>query len=597
MKKTKNNRWLILEQGFLSLFITFSMIELANIGAGIIDGLIVSNCLDANSLAAVGISSPMFSISGIVSGLFATGMQTMCAQELGRGNLKNLNRLFSTVFYITAVLSVLFMGAELIFAKQLAYIFGAAGDGAELAELASEYIRGLAIGFPALALSYIVSAGCQLDSGRKRVMRATFIYAVSNIIFDIIAVVFRTGVFGIGLATSLGAYVDLAYLLLHFRSSERMLHFAKFKTSFKEMKELMLLGTEKALKRLSNVIAPIIVNKMIIFYGGAKAMTAMAVQKNMIDFAAFMAIGLADATSLQVGVLYGEKDDEAIREIGNFVHRYCGKFVCAVAVMFLILSHPISAVYISDRGELFKMTVWAVCLTGLYAPFYTFVRSRISYLQAVHKTKNMQAVIVLSSLVNLIISAFVLGRLFGAYGVLASNFMCAVLTLLMIWMYYAKLKKRILPTPDDYLNLPQELHCAPGDIISLDIRDNEDISLVAEQIQLFCRGHKIDKKIGIKTAVCFEELAVNIIRFGFPKCKKDPSIDIRLVFSPNELVMRLRDNCPMFDVERYIAQGLDSSKDKDDIGLGLKMISGLAENISYIHSLETNNVILRYPLE
>lgn len=585
------------DQSFFSLFATFSLIELANIGAGIIDGLIVSNFFDPNTLAAVGISSPMFSISGIASGLFATGMQTMCAQELGRGNMKSLNRLFSSVFYIAAAVSAIFMTAELIFAGQLAVFFGASGKGAELAELSSAYIRGLAFGFPAIVLSIIVSAACQLDSARQRAMRATIVYSVSNIAFDMLAVALNAGVFGIGLATSLGAYVQLGYLLLHFRSKDRMLHFVKFRVSLGEMRELMLLGTEKALRRLSNVVAPVLVNKMIIFYGGSVAMTAMAVERNMLDFAGFMAIGIADALSLQVGVFYGEKDDEAIREIGNCAHRFCGRFLCSVTVLFIILSRPLAAIYTSDRGALFDMASYGVIIAGVCTPFFGLVRARVSYLRAVHRTKNMQAMIVLDSLIFPVSAAFILGRLFGAYGVLATNPVSQLMSLTAVWIYYAVKCRKPLPTPDEYMNLPKELHCAPGDVISLDIRDEDDISLVAEQIQLFCRGHKIDKKIGMKAALCFEELAVNIINFGFPKCKKQPAIDLRLVFADGELVMRLRDNCPMFDVERNIAQEISGAEDETELRLGLKMIGGLAENISYVHSLENNNVILRFLYE
>ena len=96
----KNRRWLVNDQNFFSLFMTFSLIELANIGSGIIDGLIVSRFFDSNALAAVGLANPMFSICGIVSGLLATGMQILCSQQLGKGNLKDMNRIFSSVFYI-----------------------------------------------------------------------------------------------------------------------------------------------------------------------------------------------------------------------------------------------------------------------------------------------------------------------------------------------------------------------------------------------------------------------------------------------------------------------------------------------------------------
>lgn len=56
----------------------------------------------------------------------------------------------------------------------------------------------------------------------------------------------------------------------------------------------------------------------------------------------------------------------------------------------------------------------------------------------------------------------------------------------------------------------------------------------------------------------------------------------------------MRDNCPLFDVERYIAQSIDACDDKDNLDLGLKMIRNLAKSIKYVHSLENNSVILRF---
>lgn len=591
----KANRWTLVDQSFLSLFITFSLIELTNIGSGIIDGLVVSNFYDTDSLAAVGIASPMFSISGIISGLFATGMQTMCAQELGKGNIKALNRIFSAVLYVCIAVSLVFMTAELVFAPQLAALFGASGKGADLAELSTKYIRGLAIGFPAIVLSVVVSSGCQLDSGRKRVMRATLVYSVVNIISDLLVVVLKLGVFGIGLATSFAIYVQLGYLLLHFKTKGIMLHLTKLDTSFKEMLEVMSLGTEKALRRIGNVIAPVVVNKMIIHYGGLLAMSAMAIQNNVNNFVSFMAVGLADATALQAGIFYGEKNDEAIRETGNCVHRNIGIFLASMSVFILIFSRPIVAIYISERGELFNMSVFAVCMTGLTAVPNALVRSRISYLQSIHKTKNMQAMSFLFSLGFIVLSALILGSLFGAYGILGTNLLATLFMLISVWLFYAVKCKKLISSPKDYLALPDSFDLSPGNVISLDIRDTEDISLVAEQIQLFCKGHRIDSKTGMKAALCFEELAVNIISFGFPKCKGQPGLDLRLVFAKDEMVMRLRDNCPMFDVERYIAQEIDRTDQSAELRLGLKMISGLADNISYVHSLDNNNVIIRFP--
>ena len=134
-------------------------------------------------------------------------------------------------------------------------------------------------------------------------------------------------------------------------------------------------------------------------------------------------------------------------------------------------------------------------------------------------------------------------------------------------------------------------------MISLDIRNSEDVSTVAEQIQLFCRGHKIDSATGMKAALCFEELAMNIINYGFPKCKSNPSIDLRLVYTKDEMTLRLKDNCPMFDVERVLVDKVNASEEDNTQHIGLRLIAALAGNISYVHSLDTNNVILKFPLK
>ena len=115
----------MLDQSFFALFLTFSLIELSNVGAGLIDGLIVSNFLDAEAMAAAGIAYPIFSIAGIFSGMLATGMQTVCAQELGRGNVREFNRLFSAALYVGTVFSLVLTAAVFFGAAPLAALLGA----------------------------------------------------------------------------------------------------------------------------------------------------------------------------------------------------------------------------------------------------------------------------------------------------------------------------------------------------------------------------------------------------------------------------------------------------------------------------------------
>ncbi len=586
----------IVDQSFLSLFLTFSLIEFTNRGSGIIDGLFVSNFLDADSIASVGIAKSIYAFIGIISGLLAVGMQSRCSHELGKGDVKNFNRIFNAMFYVSTVVSLIFGIAVFFCAKPMAVLMGASGNGSVLIKGAADYLRGIAIGIPPTIIAMMLSVACQLDNAQDRVRKSTLIYFVSDVVLDYVAIKLHLGVFGIAIATSVAYYLQLIFLLFHFKTKNRMLLFEEFNISPEELLNVLSLGTEKALRSLSTFISPVIVNRIILLFGGVIAMSAFSIQRDLINFTEIFASGLANATALQAGVYYGEKNSEAMREMGRSAHKYCALFLGFSALVLVFLSRPIAMMYLSERGELFKMVVFASVMTGLSAPFNGLIRSRISYLNSIGKVRNMQIMTFLSSIVYTIISAFTLGKLFDSYGILASDALRILLLMLTVWLYYVVKTKKVLPSPNDYLALPDTFNVHPGDIISLDIRDTEDVSLVSQQIQLFCRGHKIDPKTEMKAALCFEELTVNIIQYGFPKCKKEPCIDLRLVIAEDDLVIRLRDNCPMFDVERYIAQQLNDTREDGDPHIGLKMIASLSENIKYLHSLENNNVILRFEL-
>ncbi|MBQ9686369.1 MAG: ATP-binding protein [Oscillospiraceae bacterium] len=297
---------------------------------------------------------------------------------------------------------------------------------------------------------------------------------------------------------------------------------------------------------------------------------------------------------LLVGVLFGEMNDEGIREAGKCIHRYCVIFCGAICLIFFLFARLIAKLYISEDGELLNMTVFAVRMIALQTPINGLVRPRITYLQAVGRTRNMQLLTAMTSLIYVVLSAYVLGAAFGPYGVLARVLLSDSLSLATVWLYYAITKRKPIPTPEDYMALPENFHRSPGDVILLDVRDEEDVSLVSQQIQLFCKGHKIDKQTGYEAAVCFEELAVNTIRHGFPKCKKSPGIDLRVVYDPKELIIRIQDNCPSFNVEREIAMTLSEGAADPGEHLGLKVLGGMASDIKYVHSLETNNVIMHF---
>jgi Na+-driven multidrug efflux pump len=381
--------------------------------------------------------------------MFATGMQTLCTRALGRGDLGTFNRLFSAVMILGTGFSLLMAALLFLAARPFAILLGASGKGALLAAPAAQYLRGIGIGLPALIMTGVLAAAIHMDSGRKRVMRAALICTVMNAVLDLAAIFLHLGLFGIGLATALGWYLQFGLLSLHFLSKKRMLHFVPLRTDWKEMLSLLSCGTEKALRRLGNILRPIVLNKLIIFYGGTLAMTSMSVQTSLSDFSRLFAVGLADAVTLLVGVLFGEKNAEAIDENGRCASRNCIRFCGTVCILFFVFARPIARLYISEEGELLNMTVFAVRMIALEAPLYGLLRLRIAYLQAVNRTRDMQLLSVLSILIYVVLAAAVLGAVFGAYGILAAFPVSDFLSLATVWACCSFKTRKLLPSKSE----------------------------------------------------------------------------------------------------------------------------------------------------
>ena len=597
LSTANRNRWAISDKMFFSLFLTGVIMEFSQVGAGFIDGLIISRFLGTNAMAAEGIVHPIYSILGIVSGLLAVGMQVRCSQAIGRGNREEYCRFVSATVYVGAIISLIITVLLLVFAKPFTVLLGASGNAADLAELASLYLIGISIGAPPLIMTAILAPALQLDIGRKTIQTGALIEAASNIVMDIIAAKLGWGILGIGLATSVASYLNLLFQCTFFLKKDRILHFVRPRISVKEFMKMLTNGSEKAIKRLANTLRPIILNTVIISYGGAAAMSVLSVRNNFSNFAEIFGAGIASAVALLSGVYYGEINLEGIEAVNKNEHKMIIRFAGVVSVLVFIFAKQIARLYIPGNGDIYEMAVFALRMLALQTPLQALIASRIKYLQAIHKKRNMNMLIMATQVIFVILAAMILGKIFGSYGILACFTVSDTLTLIAVYIYYLVNSRRIRPTRQDFLNLPDYFYLKPGDVISLDIRGEEDVSLASEQIFLFCKGHKIDRKIAYYASLSFEELSSNIVKYGFPNNNSsNPMIDLRAVIVDNSLVVRLRDNCPKYDITKQIAAVNEASSDPLH-NIGIRIVSKTASDITYLNTFDTNSLILRFSLD
>lgn len=578
---------------FFEAFLTNSIIEISAVGSGLIDGIIISKMLGSFSMAAEGIAHPFYSIAGVVSGLLAVGMQTIISSYIVRGKIKEMQKTYSLVMLVAVIVStvlslLLFFGSD-----QIAFLLGARDNGASLMEEASLYLRGLAIGCIPMILCVIISCAVQIDGGSRLVQTSAIVASVTDVVCDYAAAKMGMGLFGIGLATSISYIVNFIFLMFHFLKKESLIRLDLSGLEWKQLKEICNLGSEKATRRLTNVIRPIALNAIIISAGGAMGMSALSIRNNIGNFLEIPMTGIAGATALLTGLAYGEKNAKECREVGKIAQWFIMVYCAIVLIITILGGKQIAAYYVPKEGELRKLVLFSIYFLSIGLLASSVISCRISYLQSCHQIKKTTFLTCANKLFIIVPCAFICVHIWGSYGVIASFFVSDVVLMIIIFIYYVvskEDKRQKLPAINDYLCLPKDYYTKPQDVIELTVSNEEEAVLSAEQLKLFCDGHKIPQEKGIRAELCLEELLTNIIRVGFPMCKKVCPIEIRVTILKGDIIMVVRDKCPKYDIKQRIkAIEKESSTDSN---LNIKLIAKTAKKIEYLNLLETNTILI-----
>lgn len=192
------------------MFLTSSLTTFTLIGAGFIDSVIISHYLGSNAIAAAGLAYPFYSLAGIVHGCLATGFKSIASRSLTQGNTIGFQRIFSLCVTISAIVSMAAVTLLIVFAGPLSFLFGARNNSAELLDMTKSYLTGLSIGFPALVFNTLLSTSLQFDNGIDYIGKAHITGMITDIALDLLAVNMGLGLFAIGLASSVSAYVYYA---------------------------------------------------------------------------------------------------------------------------------------------------------------------------------------------------------------------------------------------------------------------------------------------------------------------------------------------------------------------------------------------------
>ena len=576
---------------FRRAFCTAAFTEFTQIIALTIDTIIICACLGEKEIGAVGLACPFLYLVGIPAACLGNGLQTICTQELGRGQIEKVNHSFSeTVVFTILVMTV----ATLIvfpLIPHLAFLFGARENAADLHGLTVLYMKGLALEILPFVLLSVLAPVVILSNGNRTAMISSVAGGVSNIALDLIAIRLDWGIYGIGLASSLSVIVSLAILMTHFAKKDRIIRFRPVKPVLKDLGKIITTGQPDTVHSAAGMLRSLVLNALAVHVGGSFAVAVLSIHSTLTDFVEIIPSGISGAVSIITGIAYGEKNGEEIRNAGILAHRYILHLSIFALVVLLVFMRPIAQFFLEPDSEGVPLLQFAIGCIAVGTGFGALVNSRVHYLQAIEMIRTSRWLEIGANLVFTIVFSIILSVPFKAYGIFAAFALSKLISLFVSYVISARKSGKNVPGIEDYLGLDETFLLKPQDVIAYPITTLQQCVLASKQVDLFCKGHHINSRIAFWASLCFEEITVNIISHGIKQSRRSPISEIRVTVSDNTLIMRIRDNGKAFNMNE-LAKMIALTKTPYE-NLGIRIICKEAAAISYFRIYGMNTTILQ----
>ena len=572
---------------------TVASIILATVAAMIgivIDGVITSRFLGEDGMAAYTLVMPVVNLATAFSGILATGSQVICAHHLGAGRKRRARKAFTATMIITVTVSVILMAVILFFRDPICVMLGANNE--VLLKGASDYLLGVMFALPPVLFLFEFNALMRLDGDANRVVVAVVVMTVLDIAGDLLNVlVFHGGMLGMGLATSISYAIGLGIMLLHFTKKDIIFKLYLKRLHWRDFTEIFITGSSSGVGSASAMLRVAAINRILGAVSAAAlantVIAAFGVVNTVINLISSVMVGIGMTCATITGLMIGEKDKTAMIALIKVTIKTALIMGLVIAVALFAGADLVAEVFqgkssaemvpIAARG--LRFYAFAIVLYGLNSAF-------INYTQGLKRMFISDVYCFLQNFVFIVGPAFALsGILKNPDAVWISLIVAEVLTMLAIFGLAAFNKRGFPYRIEDFLFIEGSFGVDPENMMEFSIERKDQIVPASEAVREFCTEKGASEKQATLMGLFVEELCTNVAEKGF--YEKKNNIDIRVMKTENEWVLRYRDNGKLFDPIEWLKLNEDEDSEKN---IGIRMITGMAKDVKYLSTMELNNL-------
>ncbi len=303
-----------------------------------------------DAVAGLTVSFPVMMIVMTLAASVGVGTASVIARRLGEERIDESNKIFGTFIFLILLISVVSILVGIFLLDHLLILFGATEN---IIGYASAYMLPILLGFVFVSFSMATNIVIRAEGNAKFAMYATIIPAIINIIIDPILIFdfgFGLGVMGAGIATVISQGIMSIIILIYYHKgySALTILLQNIRMKVSTIKEIVAIGFPTFMHTASFSIIAILINTMLIKYGGDMHLAAYGVAQRVIAFAIIPINGVMQGMLPIVGYNYGAQLYERMRKTIWLSFRYVVFTSIVVVLLVQLFPEYAMSIFTSD---------------------------------------------------------------------------------------------------------------------------------------------------------------------------------------------------------------------------------------------------------
>lgn len=405
------------------------------------DTFVVGQKLGAIALGAMGVCTPVLTVTYAFGFLFGMGGCSRYAIAVGQNKRDKADRIFSSAVFATIVTGVIAAVILSIFARPFAYFLGASDDNIAYV---MPYLRVLLVYIPGFMMDIVMMCFMKNEGHPNIAMIATIFGTSMNVALDFLFVFgFGWGMFGAAFATALCSGLGCGLNIIFAYAKKMHIRFRKSAVSLKEIPKTMRNGISVlVLESSSGIVTFVYIAQSQKLYGteGAAVYTIIM---NWSLICINLVMGIAQAAQPLLGMAYGKGKLDHVRDYRRYA--VAGAFI--LGVLFLLIGYSMTGTLVSVFAS-DDQTVLRLAENGfrLYLPAYLLMGPGIVlgyYFQSLGMSEQSLLVMLARGIILPCVLAFIMPVMIGASGLWMAVPAAELITSLLAFVLFRQSERRM----------------------------------------------------------------------------------------------------------------------------------------------------------